>query len=85
MRDMASMPGAPDDRLTVKPTATLEDALLDLTNRGEIVIEVTLFGSSEPFGNVRYLREAAVWNRREQTRGATGTSPKIKWRTRASG
>jgi hypothetical protein len=64
MRDMASMPGAPGDRLTVKPTATLEDALLDLTNRGEIVIEVTLFGSSEPFGNVRSLRKAVDLFRR---------------------
>ena len=34
------------DRPTVKPTAMLEDALLDLTNRGDIVIDPFLGSGS---------------------------------------
>ncbi len=35
----AGHPAAFPDHPTVKPTAMIEDALLDLTNRGDIVLE----------------------------------------------
>jgi DNA modification methylase len=38
-------PSWPQGPSTVKPTATLEDALLDLTNRSDIVIDPFLSGS----------------------------------------
>ena len=39
-------PPWPADHPTVKPTATLEDALLDLTNRGDIVLDPFLGSGS---------------------------------------
>jgi DNA modification methylase len=51
-----------EDHPTVKPTAMLEDALLDITNRGDIVIDPFLGSGSTPSPPRAWVASVAALN-----------------------